>query len=275
MTAYIFDTETTDRKEGEIIEAALVRMSNADDLFQDGDGILFPFPYYEAQVSRFRPSKQSTMGALAVHHILPSELEGCPPSHTFKLPDDCEYVVGHSVDFDWEAAGSPSHVKRICTYAMAQWVWPDATGYSQTALIYMLNGPTPETRDLVRNAHSAGVDLMLNLRILSAILELKPEIRTWSQLWQFSEECRIPRTCPMKKYEGVTLDELVDLDSGFVGWCLRLPDLDPYYRKGLMRALDRQTERERQAAAAFTARIAQDTHVGDCACDDCRDDIPF
>lgn len=238
MSVYLFDVECTDKTDGEIIEAGLVRFLEAEDMFPGGDAIGFPLCTSVAEVTRYRPTKPSTMGALAVHHILPHELEGCAPSHSFQLPEDCEYIVGHSIDFDWQAAGSPQHVKRIDTHAIARWVWPDASGYSLVALIYMLKGATSETRNLVRYAHSAGRDCLLAFYLLEAILALKPEIRTWSALWNYSEECRIPRTCPMKKFEGVPLDDLVRHEPGFVDWCLRQSWLDSYFRKGLLRAID-------------------------------------
>ena len=130
MRAYIFDTETTDKRNGEIIEAAWLRF--ADD----------PIGVYDEEYSqRFKPLKPSTMGALAVHHILPIELEECPPSSTFVLPADCEYLIGHSIDFDWEAAGTRRKSNESAPMLWRKHVWPDATGYSQTALIYMLLGP--------------------------------------------------------------------------------------------------------------------------------------
>lgn len=232
MTVWIFDTESTDRKNGEIIEAAWLHMQPVYDLAGRNDQIDLHFIGEHAL--RFKPSKPITFGAMAVHHILPEELEGFPPSSEFKLPADVAYLIGHSIDFDWEAVGSPKLVKRIDTHAIAQWLWPEATGYSQTALIYMLEGATPETRAMVKDAHSALADVRLNHGLLRHILRLKPEITTWSQLWAYSEECRIPRTCPMKKYEGVLL---ADLDDGFINWCLNLYDLDPYYRKGLENVL--------------------------------------
>lgn len=241
MTAIIFDTETTDKKDGEIIEAAWIYLGAEPDLC--GNNVIIPAMPLETapHVERFRPSKPITFGAMAVHNILPSELEQCRPSSQFELPQ-CEYMIGHSIDFDWTAAGAPQHVKRICTHAMAQWVWPDATGYSQSALIYMLMGATPATRMLLRGAHGAGCDVQNNLLLLQYILNQRPEIVTWSQLWEFSEECRIPRTCPMKKYEGVLLD---DLEEGFIDWCLNQYWLDPYFRKGLLRVVNaRHGDRE-------------------------------
>lgn len=238
----IFDTETSDRDNGEIVEAAWLRMLAGGDLLgADDDLIRFDMAVAEGYSGRFKPAKPMTFGSIAVHHILPHELEQYPPSSDFKLPDDCAYVIGHSVDFDWQAAGSPAHVKRICTHAMAQHVWPNATGYSQTALIYMLLGTTDETRELVRNAHSAAADVELNRLLLGHIIGLHPEISRWSQLWTFSEECRIPLTCPMRRHEGVPLDEL---DRGFVEWCLRQGWLDHYFRIGLERVVAKDNEFE-------------------------------
>src|SRR5437868_11218147 len=73
---------------------------------------------------RYRPAASISCGAMAVHHILPSDLCECEPSSSFQIPEDCGYLIGHSIDMDWKAAGSPAHVKRICTHAIAQWVYP-------------------------------------------------------------------------------------------------------------------------------------------------------
>jgi exodeoxyribonuclease X len=135
--------------------------------------------------------------------------------------------------------GAPAHVKRICTHAISQHLWPDADGYSQVALLYMLLGATHQTRELVRGAHGAGVDACNNLILLEHILKAKPEITTWSGLWAFSEECRIPLKCPMRRNRGVPLAEL---DRGFIDWCLRQHWLDPYFRKGLERVVERHSE---------------------------------
>lgn len=253
MRAYVFDTETTDRKNGEIIEAALGRFPLGESLFEDHESGLIPIDlrFDLVSVQRYKPAGEISFGAMAVHHILPHELEGCPPTSSFKLPEDCAYLIGHSIDFDWAAAGSPANVKRICTHAMAQHVWPDATGHSQSALTYMLAGANDEVRKMLRDAHSAEVDIRINRLLLANILLARPEIKMWSQLWEYSEECRIPLTCPMKRYEGVKLEEL---DRGFVYWCLNQPWLDPYFRKGLMRVL----ERDRNAAIASGRVFAGD-----------------
>jgi exodeoxyribonuclease X len=258
---YFFDTETTDRDNGEIIEAGLIEVEAEFDLAGESDRINLR-SLREFAPQRFKPSKPTTLGALAVHGILPEELEGFPPSSEFRLPEGCEYIVGHSIDFDWEAAGRPN-VKRIDTHAMAQWVYPDASGYSLVALIYLTQGVSRMTRELVKGAHSAAHDCLLASLLLTDILAKLPEITTWAQLYAFSEECRIPRTCPMKKYEGVLL---TDLDDGFMGWCLRQDWLDPYFRKGIEREFDR---RYPPAPPMAPALAAAGSDISD------TDDIPF
>lgn len=246
--SYIFDTELTDRENGEIIEAAWLRIESVTDLFGEHlDDIPSPLPICEQFQQRYKPVKQTTFGALAVHHILPSELEHCRPSSEFALPADTEYLIGHSIDTDWTAAGAPAHIKRIDTCVMAKWIWQDADGYSQSALLYRLLGPLPETRERLLFAHSALVDVQNNLRLLEFILEAKPEIRAWAALHAFSEECRIPRTCPFKRWDGMLLE---DMDDGAIGWCLRQDFIDPYFRIGLERVIERRRAAYRESWAA-------------------------
>lgn len=235
MTALVFDTELSNKKNGEIVEAAYIRLSARMDLAGTVDTI--DLAIQGEYLGRFKPNGPMTMGSLAIHHILPDELEGCQPSSSFRLPDDCRYIIGHSIDNDWEAAGSPAHIKRIDTHAIAQWLWPEATGYSQTALIYLLEGLTPETRAMVRGAHNALADARLNYGLLRHILKRKPEIQTWSELWAYSEECRIPRTCPLRRWQDVPLDQM---DDSAIDWCLSQYWLDPYFRKGLERVWEKR-----------------------------------
>lgn len=241
MTVYIVDTECTSLDEPEVIELAWARLPVAKHLAGRSDEIVVPLlDQAEMFEKRYQPEKPSTFGAMAIHHILPRELEGCPPAAEALMPYDCEYMIAHNADHDWKCLGAPEGVKRICTHAMAQWLWPDADSYSQSALLYMLLGPTPETRELLKDAHGARVDVLNNARLLEAILEAKPEITTWSQLYAYSEQCRIPRTMPIGERQGVkglTLAEAVEMDPGFVQWCLNQPWLDPYLAEGLRQAV--------------------------------------
>lgn len=240
MKVLIFDTETTDKKEGrEIIEAAWITIA-ADVGLMGNEPDRIPAVLQPAEIfcCRFRPAKPINLGAMAVHHILPEELKECPPSNSFSLPKDVQYLCGHSVDFDWEAVGSPD-VKRICTLAMSKHIWPNADSHSQSALLYQLLGTIPSTRALLREAHSALADARNNLTLLAAILQAKPEITTWSALHAYSDECRIPLTCPFKRWDGMLLE---DMDDGAIGWCLRQDFIDPWFRKGLERVVEKREQ---------------------------------
>lgn len=235
MSAYILDCELTDRRDGEIIEVAWIRIAADADLFPGGDRISTNLTVEELHVQRYRPSKPITHGAMAVHHILTHELENSPPSSSFLLPIQMQYMIGHTIDTDWVAVGSPPDILRIDTHAIAQHEWPDATGFGQVALMYRLFGEREETRAMVQNAHGASADVVMNRLLLREILRLHPEITTWSQLHEYSEECRVPLTCPLKRWEGVKLTEMED---SAIDWLLSRHWIDPYLRKGLQRVMD-------------------------------------
>ena len=235
----VLDTETTSREDDrEPIEVALLQLPQGHDLLGPNPDVIPKtfWPPHLIFAGKLKPSKPSTFGSMAVHHILPDELEHCPPSSSFKLPPDVAYIIGHSIDFDHVAIGSPN-VKRICTYAMAQTIWPQADSHSQSALLYMLLGATPQTRDLLRNAHSAVTDAINNVRLLEKILEARPEIHTWSALYAFSEEARIPSVMPMGRNKGALIAEL---ESGEIEWYLDRSFIDQYLRKAFENELVRR-----------------------------------
>ena len=229
-TVLIFDTEATGLEEPELIEAAWLRLTDFNDEIPKA---LLVDDRYE---QRFKPLKPITYGAMAVHNILPHELEDCAGSDMFRLSPGVDYLVGHNIDFDWGVIGRPD-VKRICTDAIARYVWPNADSFSQSALLYMLLGPTDETRQMLRDAHSAMADVINLAALLEMILRARPAIKTWAQLYEYSEECRIPLTCPFSQYRGVLLTELAVNDPGYCNWMLRQDWLDDYLRIGVERAM--------------------------------------
>ena len=107
-TAIIFDTEATGIVDPVIIEAAWIAVDS-----------LAPVTLGDTFHQRYQPGKPISLGALATHHIMDEELVDCPPAASFRLPDDLQYLIGHNIDFDWQAVGQPD-VKRICTLALAR-----------------------------------------------------------------------------------------------------------------------------------------------------------
>jgi exodeoxyribonuclease X len=222
----VFDTETTNVTEPEIIEAAWL------ELCEEGE----PETYYE----RFFPEKDISLGAMATHHIILSDLVGRRYSKEFALPE-VDYIIGHNIDFDWKAAGSPE-VKRICTLALSRWLFPEIDSHSQSAMMYYLF-EKDDARELCKNAHSAVADVR-NCRLLFFRLKAELETRgvpvgTWEEIWQASEKARIPLVMSFGKHKGVAIK---DVPPDYKRWLLNQPDIDPYLIQALRGKITKQEE---------------------------------
>ncbi len=175
---------------------------------------------------------------MATHGIMDEDLIGCDPSASFELPA-CDFVIGHNVDFDAQAAGimptqtnaAPLNApKRIDTCAMARVCWPDLDCYSQAALIYHLD--RQNARERLKSAHGAAADVLLCKTILDAEIA-HTGVQSWEELWRFSEEARIPVKMYWGKHAGMAIS---DLPRDYVNWLLTKcnnPPIDPYLRKAL------------------------------------------
>lgn len=213
MTAVILDTETTGTDAPEVVEVCYLPINIHGSILEPGRFI-----------GRFKPSKTIALGALAAHHILDEELVSCPPSSSFKLPDGTQYIIGHKVDFDWEAIGKPD-VKRIDVFAMCRSLWPTADSHTQGAMMYMLE--RERARMLLREAHSAAADVMncrtILLHVLTAMRPLVCE--NFEDLWETSERMRVPTVMSFGKHKGMAIK---DLPRDYRAWMLRQPDMDEY-----------------------------------------------
>lgn len=221
MSSYIFDVETTGATSPEIIEAAWINISNPIDLLK-----------ISSWKERFKPSKRIELGALAVHHILDEELEGCADSSLFKLPSDASYIIGHNIDYDWQAAGSPD-VKRICTLALARKFVENLDSYSQSALIYHFYRHVATSR--LKEAHSALADVENCQLLLAKLIETINkkqgyQVRSWQMLWEISEKARIPKVMPFGKHKGLPISEL---PKGYQNWALAQETIDPYVKQAI------------------------------------------
>jgi exodeoxyribonuclease X len=221
-TALILDTETTTNKDTperplEVIELGWRRYMSADPPF----------------LRRYKPLMPATFGATAVHHILPEELLDCPPSAQARgdVPS-ATYWIGHNIDFDWKALGSPAGIKRICTLALSRSLWPECDAHTLSAMMYFLKGANEHTRSLLRNAHNAIADCDFVLLILEDIQEAC-KTRDLAQLYELSEEARIPKIWTFGKFKDQPIEAA---DRGYASWCARQPDFDPYYIVALKRA---------------------------------------
>lgn len=184
-------------------------------------------------VARFSSARRIAVGAMAAHHILEEDLQGLPPFPGFDTSRGIVYIVAHNVDFDWKMLKSPK-VMRICTVALCRSIFPESDSHSLSAMVYHLLDDKQLARKIVRNAHSAKTDVEILLDIvLPKILErLGDRVTTWGDLWEISEEARIPKIMPYGKHYGMAI---ADVPGGYKHWLLGQPDVDPYLRTALMR----------------------------------------
>lgn len=219
--AYIVDCETT----GLIAPIQPIEMAWIE--LTEG------YSAYDNFLRRYRPDKPIELGALATSHIMDEDLQDELP-HTeavFDLPKDMSYMIGHNIDYDWRVLGS-TDVKRICTKALSQHLWPGLDSYSQSALIYYHYRDV--ATEMLKEAHNALDDVENNFHLLTKIIQEVGEI-SFEVLWELSELARVPKTVSFGKFKG---QPYTALDSGYVQWWLTKSDTPPdeYQMKALRAA---------------------------------------
>ena len=174
-----------------------------------------------------------SFAAMAVHHILESDLADQPFYKEFKLPLETTYIIGHNVDYDIAAIArcgvDTSKLKPICTLALARHVWEDAEAHNISALIYLISKGSEKAREMLKGAHRADADIILTANILMHIIH-QLNIENIEQLYIASEQARIPKSITFGKHKGTSIQ---DLPADYIQWLLRQDDLDPYLRKAL------------------------------------------
>lgn len=218
MSVYIIDTETTG-----VVDPVPVELS-----WLSIDCLLTITDQFDR---RYRPGKPISFGAMGTHHIIESDLVECPLFSDFKLPEDCQFLIGHNVDFDWLALGKPD-VKRICTLALSRSLWPEADSHTLGAMMYAL---TPESghEDLrrdIKNAHSSLTDAIMTLNLLRYIISKLRIFRPidFNELWEASELARIPKIMSFGKHKGLPVKQVPE---DYRRWYRNQPDTDPYLIK--------------------------------------------
>ena len=227
MQAIILDTETHTLN-GQPIEIAYAPIQ-----IHDGKLTLDKSQIFD---QLYRVDEPISYAAMAVHHILESELVDQPHYTSFSLPQDTTYIIGHNIDYDIRALEKcgvdTSKIKAICTLALARLVWPDAEAHNISALIHRFTKGSSKVLDMIKKAHRADMDIILTANILMhEIHHLK--IQTIEELYTASEDARIPRTINFGKHRGTAI---ADLPADYMQWLLRQEDLDPYLRKAIENA---------------------------------------
>ncbi len=209
MQAIILDTETHTLN-GQPIEIAYAPIEIANGKLSLDKSQVFDQLYTVDEPISF--------AAMAVHHILESDLVGKPHYTTFKLPTETQYIIGHNIDYDIRAIEKcgvdTSHIKAICTLALARLVWPDAEAHNISALIYMISKGSEKAREMIKKAHRADMDIILTANILMHVVH-QLKINSMEQLFAVSEDARIPRVINFGKHRGQRLpNSLLTIFSG-------------------------------------------------------------
>lgn len=176
---------------------------------------------------------QLQLASMAIHHILPQDLVGKPNFRQFRLPAQTAYLVGHNINYDLEAIArcgqDISTIKPICTLALARYLWPQLESHSLATLSYFISTDYVATREQLRNAHNAQVDILLTAQLLERIIQ-ELNITSIEQLYSFAQQARLPRFMPFGKHKGVALG---DVPIDYIEWLLRQNNLDPDLREAL------------------------------------------
>ena len=223
MNALILDTETHDLN-GYPIEIAYAPCS-----FEQGVLVINQGEVFDEYFSCPEPI---ALGALATHHILETDIAEKPSFDTFNMPQGVQYLIGHNIDYDIKAVQKcqPDFtVKGICTLALCRMVWPELP-HTLSAMYYHVMDDLELARKHLRHAHNAKADIYFTGVILKTLVE-QLGIKDMNSLFIMSETARIPKYITFGKHKGTAIK---DLDSGYVSWLLKQPDLDPYLRKALV-----------------------------------------
>lgn len=185
----------------------------------------------------YQVNQPISYAAMAVHHILESDLVDQPLYSSFELPADTTYIIGHNVDYDMAAIArcgvETKDIKAICTLALARKVWPQADAHNISALIYLISKGSDKARELLKGAHRADADIILTANILMHIVH-HFNIHNIDDLYLASEQARIPTKINFGKHKGSLIQ---DLPHDYINWLLRQDDLDPYLKKALENTL--------------------------------------
>lgn len=190
---------------------------------------------------RFNPGCPIEHGAMAVHHIIDSDVVDMPLHTTATLPDGVEYIIGHKVDYDMQVIKRSGikidGIKTICTLTLARKAWPELTSHTIGGLMYFLSASQDEARRNLKGAHTAFADVCMTEFILQCIIKKMGLGDNPLLLHIASEKARTPTKWPFKKHKDELIVDVVRDDPTYIQWALKeIDDLDPYLRKAILDA---------------------------------------
>ena len=171
--------------------------------------------------------------SMAVHHIIPEDLANKPLYTSFRLPEETIYLIGHNIDYDIDALArcgqDVTHIKGICTLALARDIWLGLDSYNLSALSYHLSQDLAHTRQMLRSAHNAKTDVLITAELVEHIIK-KLHLDSIEALYEASQAARLPKYMPYGKHKGLALAEL---PADYVRWLLKQDNVNIYLRQAL------------------------------------------
>lgn len=160
----------------------------------------------------------------AIHHIRAEDTRDFPPydRRSFYEQSVRDGIVGfaaHNAEF--EGRFICGDLPLVCTYKASMMVWPEAPAHSVFGLLYWLEdlGKITIDPDLLGPAHRAGADAYATALLLAAIYHMGYDGRDLIK-WT-TAPANLPR-CPIGDQRG---QPWAEIDTGFLEWILRKPDM--------------------------------------------------
>lgn len=231
MIIRVIDFETTGMKppEAKVVESAFCDLEQTT----AGWAVLPPVSWL-CDVDVISPEVR------AIHHISLADVKAAmrPPFNEPELwlsGDQIGAVASHNWAFDSQFITSPP-APAICTWKAALRVWPHAPSHSNGALRYWLEdqGLIPVLGDAAQPAHRAGADTVVTAHILKTILDTGT---TGKEMVAWQKEPGVLPTCPIGKFRGKPWPEV---ETGFLLWMLKQPDMEEDLKWNATRELDRR-----------------------------------
>lgn len=225
MSKFVFlDLETTGIEEKDCIcELALI-------LEEDGKN--------RVSTALCKSPKKISKEAMSLHHItneMIADAQICQQSDTYKLLQECNtednILISHNANFNLnmlEKEGFDLSMKRVDTLRCVKALIPECEKFSLQFLRYELN----LYKDEAEIAADLGIELCAH-RALSDSLHLMLlwktllQYATVSQLIEISAKPVLLEKLPFGKYSGRYIEEIVDIDMGYLHWMLEnIDDMD-------------------------------------------------
>lgn len=235
MLLRVVDFETT----GFPPDAGIVEIGwtdiNFDTAIRGGEPT-FDLTVGEWQSEFVDPGKPIEVGAMAIHHITEEDVKGKrkPQQVLGEIEPGVDIFVAHNAKFEQEFFKTP--IPWICTYKLALRCVPQAPNHQNQTLRYFLK--TPVNKNSCFPPHRAGPDSYVTAHTLGKFMkDLMGEL-TIEQMIKWSSEPPLFPTCPIgAKYRGKPWG---DVDSGFLIWGIKQPDMDEDIKWNFRRELKRR-----------------------------------